>query len=295
MLNQKPNSVCRRAFTLIELLVVIAIIAILAAILFPVFAQAKAAGKNAVAASNMRQIGLAAIMYANDNDDNMVSSRNSFSGDGQEGAEWIWPFLFAPYTKNPPRDLGSGKESLFWSSLATTPQYLATTKRVAYIKQHGLDTEFKLKLTRDPEGTIAYAFYSSTSISENLVEEWPNLGQWADPAGSFMLLEGADTEVEGDETLELYGRTQKCPQDSNASEYENWAHAGGYSGGINITWIDGHVKWRKLVPMAGTTPEQQWCQGLSFPPTDNGGGSACGPWSAPLDHTDSATGACVAD
>jgi prepilin-type N-terminal cleavage/methylation domain-containing protein/prepilin-type processing-associated H-X9-DG protein len=57
------------AFTLIELLVVIAIIAILAAILFPVFAQAKKAAKNTVALSNVKQMNLGAIMYANDYDD----------------------------------------------------------------------------------------------------------------------------------------------------------------------------------------------------------------------------------
>lgn len=59
----------KRAFTLIELLVVIAIIAILAAILFPVFAQAKLAAKKTVAISNQKQLGLAILMYVNDYDD----------------------------------------------------------------------------------------------------------------------------------------------------------------------------------------------------------------------------------
>jgi len=59
----------RRAFTLIELLVVIAIIAILAAILFPVFAQAKLAAKKTSSISNQKQLGLAIIMYAGDYDD----------------------------------------------------------------------------------------------------------------------------------------------------------------------------------------------------------------------------------
>ena len=59
----------KKAFTLIELLVVIAIIAILAAILFPVFAQAKVAAKNAAGISNQKQIGLSVILYSADYDD----------------------------------------------------------------------------------------------------------------------------------------------------------------------------------------------------------------------------------
>jgi prepilin-type N-terminal cleavage/methylation domain-containing protein len=59
----------KKAFTLIELLVVIAIIAILAAILFPVFAQAKLAAKKAVSISNQKQLGIGMLLYTNDYDD----------------------------------------------------------------------------------------------------------------------------------------------------------------------------------------------------------------------------------
>jgi prepilin-type N-terminal cleavage/methylation domain-containing protein/prepilin-type processing-associated H-X9-DG protein len=70
----------KNAFTLIELLVVIAIIAILAAILFPVFAQAKMAAKKTASLSNMKQTSLADAMYSNDYDDNLPA-----------GGFWFFP------------------------------------------------------------------------------------------------------------------------------------------------------------------------------------------------------------
>ncbi len=72
-------TVRRSAFTLIELLVVIAIIAILAAILFPVFAQAKASAKQTAGLNNIKQAGLASIMYATDYDDRIPRLDNNGS------------------------------------------------------------------------------------------------------------------------------------------------------------------------------------------------------------------------
>jgi prepilin-type N-terminal cleavage/methylation domain-containing protein len=114
-------SMSRRAFTLIELLVVIAIIAILAAILFPVFAQAKLAAKKTASLSNIKQIELATLMYMNDYDDYFpLGSGNSWwypNGDGG------WSWSEEPYTKSVAllQDSTDPKPSPWWPSWMAYP------------------------------------------------------------------------------------------------------------------------------------------------------------------------------
>ena len=100
------------AFTLIELLVVIAIIAILAAILFPVFAQAREKARAISCMSNTKQMGTAALMYAQDYDETLVPAGSRyahqdvpcFDGDSKFNSNpraWVdWEIPLVAYTKN---------------------------------------------------------------------------------------------------------------------------------------------------------------------------------------------------
>ncbi|MEI7576728.1 MAG: prepilin-type N-terminal cleavage/methylation domain-containing protein [Armatimonadota bacterium] len=90
-----------RAFTLIELLVVIAIIAILAAILFPVFAQAKLAAKKTADLSNMKQLGTSMMIYNSDNDDCVPPMRDYNNAVWPNTVNFIsWKDIIYPYVKN---------------------------------------------------------------------------------------------------------------------------------------------------------------------------------------------------
>jgi len=98
----------RRGFTLIELLVVIAIIAILAAILFPVFAKAREKARQSSCLSNLKQMGLAAMAYAQDYDEMYMYGfgpglclwGHVHTGSEGVGVAYSWPTFLGPYVKN---------------------------------------------------------------------------------------------------------------------------------------------------------------------------------------------------
>ncbi|MDX1935007.1 MAG: DUF1559 domain-containing protein [Capsulimonadales bacterium] len=126
------------AFTLIELLVVIAIIAILAAILFPVFAQAREKARQATCQSNLKQISLAFNMYAQDYDERMppwttnacrVYDPSSFA------FRYLYNFIVDPYIKNgaTPNATGNGGQlGGVWACPSTKAQLSTASNTYAY-------------------------------------------------------------------------------------------------------------------------------------------------------------------
>ncbi len=110
---RKPSG--SKGFTLIELLVVIAIIAILAAILFPVFARARENARKSTCQSNLKQMALAAMQYAQDYDETLM---RHFINPSSGIYGWVW--LLQPYVKNTGIFTCPSKPSVKWSGAGTT-------------------------------------------------------------------------------------------------------------------------------------------------------------------------------
>ena len=163
-----------RAFTLIELLVVIAIIAILAAILFPVFAQAKFAAKKTVDLSNAKEIGIANKMYLIDSDDTMPifyaynSDPTIYTPPVHHGTE----VLLLPYTNNKdifhsPIDSGSPYLAVDPGSLAKG----ATTYFQAYGSSYRFDHCNFTTVAGESSGNNTFSQYPTTvPVTETAIE-----------------------------------------------------------------------------------------------------------------------------
>lgn len=147
----RPN----KAFTLIELLVVIAIISILAAILFPVFAQARERARQVSCLSNQKQLGIAIGMYAQDYDENILPAAMypTLMQGGDKNQTILWTVMVQPYVKNEQVFLcASASGSRFARDWASRKAQSTGYNGVTAVDPDGIDTP-----DGSPAGAIALA------------------------------------------------------------------------------------------------------------------------------------------
>jgi len=203
----------RTGFTLIELLVVIAIIAILAAILFPVFAKAREKARQTSCLSNLKQIGTAMLMYAQDYDETLPLAYYEdwlhYWDCTLDAATWVegGPGLLDPYTKN--------------GQLRACPSF----------KVSGGDRKY-----------TGYA-YNADFLGSNPADTWgpmrgpAPLGSVQDPVGTVMVCDSAiwsslSSSVIGNNLLKAPGQV----------DYYGPNVAFRHNGVANVAYVDGHVK-----------------------------------------------------
>jgi prepilin-type N-terminal cleavage/methylation domain-containing protein/prepilin-type processing-associated H-X9-DG protein len=219
-----------RAFTLIELLVVIAIIAILAAILFPVFAQARAKARQATCLSNLKQIGTGLMMYAQDYDEilagNQTTAPNSTQGDAGYASVTDIGFMDtnpAKVGRNWGRDLQPYlKNTTVYKCPEGTPRSALSDGPTSNYRE-----------TTNPAGANATYLLNGIAHSKPLA---------AIPAPADIIF------LHEYRYISRVSQVRPCPISSGSNVFYQFNHAyyeNLHQVGANILFCDGHAKWQR--------------------------------------------------
>lgn len=205
----------RSGFTLIELLVVIAIIAILAAILFPVFARAREAARATSCRSNLKQIGTAMRMYSQDYDE-MLTTTFYYYDPGATVLAWF-PDLLNPYVKN----------AKIWTCPSDGAPYLNNWKR-GWLPA-GTGPGYQVLYTSYGGNDAGGGMPGGVAVSEAVVEK---------PAERIAMLDSG--------TPELWDFSDSCGGAAHDHPCKTLPNRGGvalrHSETFNTLFLDGHVK-----------------------------------------------------
>jgi len=225
----------KRGFTLIELLVVIAIIAILAAILFPVFARAREKARSASCLSNLKQIALSSLMYAQDYDERFSRSITfCWAGWPLESKipQWV---LLQPYIKN-------------WQVWACP-----SSKSTTCVNDSAAHTTVN-QILNNPAIQQMLGVPSNIQVSYLPVEDQNvngyKLAQYKLPSQTVMYCDASGFPRTWDVA---YANVWDAEADTSLRKDDNTRH----NGGSNIAFIDGHVKWMNAQSI-GTSQGIQW-------------------------------------
>jgi prepilin-type N-terminal cleavage/methylation domain-containing protein/prepilin-type processing-associated H-X9-DG protein len=236
----------KKGFTLIELLVVIAIISILAAILFPVFARARENARRTSCISNLKQMGLALMQYAQDNDEGFPNTHITGSAPYPDGTIWnsgiwYWGQILYPYHKS---------RQVFFCPSSSSPDRTDPRRN-----NYGA-SETVLPLPGTPPLTLP-AFVS--------------------PASIYVMLDASDTRIHAYRVLTASGSyyipgrgeagadcsTLTAPSDQKDCQ------SGRHFGGVSVGFADGHAKWLKTSVLRSEALKKQAGQPNAWDPGSN--------------------------
>jgi prepilin-type N-terminal cleavage/methylation domain-containing protein/prepilin-type processing-associated H-X9-DG protein len=229
----KPHTI-RRGFTLIELLVVIAIISLLAAILFPVFARARESARKTSCASNLKQIGMAWLMYNQDNDETVMRVY-TYDGAGNQNYWWgrmngstlnVSVGLLYPYMKSSQIQACPSFDQQFSSNMGFTgygynDTYLSPTD---YTPPAYVETPRPVQLAAIQEPTRTVCMADSARLRNYDSTTFATINPPVFEANTFLSPPSFD-----------YPTT--CAR---------------HNGMANVLWCDGHVKAMNVVYRSGT-------------------------------------------
>jgi prepilin-type N-terminal cleavage/methylation domain-containing protein/prepilin-type processing-associated H-X9-DG protein len=219
----------RRGFTLIELLVVIAIIAILAAILFPVFAQAREKARAAGCQSHLKQLGIAIMMYAQDHDGHWVPAYNYPAGYGDASAGLYWWYdLIQPYAKSYDVWICPSWQGKYDYGRAPLPATHPKPLRFSYAFNQISFNPLAPKLTGK------WVYPANAGGHKINFDNTPTDAELASPADLFAAVDGLEIEIWGMHQTDLPAWVQVNKPNGLCRK--------SHSGVMNVVFADGHVK-----------------------------------------------------